>query len=117
MKKKNLVSIVLFSFVVLALLTGMTGPLQGQGNVVSKFGRAQVAGREVIVHVTVLAPAGADANQVAIDAIRNQGARPFQSDPLHHDRPDLGSILGRGLRERLGHPELQPCGGPHGWQR
>lgn len=82
MKNKSIFSIALLSFVVLALLAGMTCPLLGQGTVVSGFGRAQVAGREVIVHVTVVVPAGSNANQVALDAIRNQGARPFQSDPF-----------------------------------
>ena len=55
--------------------------LQAQGpQVVSKFGQAQVAGRDVIVHVTVVVPRGANPNQVALDALRNQGARPFQGD-------------------------------------
>ncbi len=82
MKNKSIFSIALLSFVVLALLAGMTGPPLGQGSVVSGFGRAQGAGREVIVHVTVVVPVGSNANQVALDAIRNQGARPFQSDPF-----------------------------------
>ena len=55
--------------------------LQAQApQVVSKFGQAQVAGRDVIVHVTVVVPRGANPNQVALDALRNQGARPFQGD-------------------------------------
>ncbi|MDA2930725.1 proprotein convertase P, partial [Acidobacteria bacterium AH-259-O06] len=59
----------------------MIGQLLGQSStVISKFGKAQVAGRDVIVHVTVVVPPGADANQIALDAVRNQGARPFQSD-------------------------------------
>lgn len=68
-------------FLGLSLIVGINGQLLGQGGtVVSKFGQAQVAGRNVIVHVTVIVPPGANANQVALDAIRNQGARPYQSD-------------------------------------
>jgi len=81
MKQKSTSMIAVLSVVFLGLLTGVTGQLLGQGGtVVSKFGQAQVAGRTVIVHVTVVVPAGANANQVALDALRNQGARPFQGD-------------------------------------
>jgi len=34
----------------------------------------------VVVHVTVLVPPGADRNQTALDALRDQGARPFQGN-------------------------------------
>ncbi len=81
MKQKSTSMIAVLSVLFLSLLTGVTGQLLGQGGtVVSKFGQAQVAGRNVIVHVTVVVPPGADANQVALDAVRNQGARPFQGD-------------------------------------
>ncbi len=81
MKQKSTSMIAVLLVVFLGLLTGVTGQLLGQGGtVVSKFGQAQVEGRNVIVHVTVVVPPGANANQVALDAIRNQGARPFQGD-------------------------------------
>ena len=81
MKQKSTSMIAVLSVVFLGLLTGVTGQVLGQsGRVVSKFGQAQVEGRDVIVHVTVVVPPGANANQVALDAIRNQGARPFQGD-------------------------------------
>ena len=65
----------------LVAMIGLSGQALGQSpRVVSKFGHAQVEGRDVIVHVTVVVPPGADANQVALDAVRNQGARPFQSN-------------------------------------
>ena len=67
--------------VLLVAMFGVNSQVLGQSaRVVGKFGQAQVEGRDVIVHVTVTVPPGADANQVALDAIRNQGARPFQSD-------------------------------------
>lgn len=81
MQRQLTLLMALLSFSVLALPTGMGGQALGQsGTVVSRFGRAQVAGRDVLVHVTVVVPPGADANRVASDAIRNQGARPLQSD-------------------------------------
>ena len=65
----------------LVAMMGVNSQALGQSpRVVSKFGHAQVEGRDVIVHVTVVVPPGANANQVALDAVRNQGARPFQSD-------------------------------------
>ena len=45
----------------------------------SRFGQAQVAGRNVIVHVTVGVPPGVDGNRAAAEALRAQGARPFVS--------------------------------------
>jgi len=81
MKQKSTSMIAVLSVVFLGLLTGVTGQVLGQSSsVVSKFGQAQVEGRDVVVHVTVVVPPGANANQVALDAIRNQGARPFQGD-------------------------------------
>jgi hypothetical protein len=44
---------------------------------VSVYGRAQIGGRDAVVHVWVVLPPGADANQVALEALRSQGARPF----------------------------------------
>jgi hypothetical protein len=65
----------------LNLLIGANSQLLGQAaNVVSKFGQAQVGGRDVVVHVTVVVPPGVNPNQAALDALRDQGARPFQAD-------------------------------------
>ena len=44
---------------------------------VSIYGTAQVAGRDAVVHIWVVLPPGADANQTALEALRSQGARPF----------------------------------------
>lgn len=54
------------------------GALFGQGRIVGRFGEANVGGQRVIVHVTVAVPPGLDENQVADEALRGQGARPFQ---------------------------------------
>jgi len=48
-----------------------------QVRLASRFGEANVRGQRVIVHVTVAVRPGADANAVADDAVRGQGARPF----------------------------------------
>ena len=61
----------------LALLT--TTALLAQGRTFSRFGQAQAAGRNVIVHVTVGVPPGVDGNRAAGEALRAQGARPFAS--------------------------------------
>jgi Matrixin/Carboxypeptidase regulatory-like domain len=52
--------------------------LFAQGRVVGRFGEANVGPHRAIVHVTVVVPPGLDANAVAEDALRGQGARPFQ---------------------------------------
>lgn len=43
-----------------------------------KFGEANVEGRRVIVHVSVIAPPGQQ-DRIADDALRGQGARPLQA--------------------------------------
>ena len=53
--------------------------LFAQPRIVSKYGAARVQGRDVIVHVWVVVPPGLDENKVALEALRGQGARPFQS--------------------------------------
>lgn len=66
-------------FVTVALI-GSSGQALGQSSqVVSRFGQTQVAGRDVVVHVSVIVPPGAVPDQVTLDALRNQGARPFQT--------------------------------------
>ncbi len=81
MNRKSAVMIAALVFVLLSLLTAVNGQVLAQSaRVVSKFGQAQVGGRGVIVHVTVVVPRGADPNQAALAALRDQGARPFQGD-------------------------------------
>jgi hypothetical protein len=67
------------SFVCLGLFLLFATPatVLGQVRLASRFGEANIGGRRAIVHVTVAVPRGADANTVADDAVRGQGARPF----------------------------------------
>ena len=70
----------IFRFCAIAgLVLGSVAALSAQ-RVVSKYGAARVQGREVIVHVWVVVPPGLDENEVALEALRGQGARPFQGD-------------------------------------
>jgi hypothetical protein len=64
----------------MALFISVATPtiLLGQVRLASRFGEANVGGQRVIVHVTVAVPQGADANALADDAVRGQGARPFR---------------------------------------
>lgn len=62
-----------------ALLIGSVAATPPPPLVVSRLGVAQVQGQRVIVEVIVVVPPGADANEVALAALREQGARPFQS--------------------------------------
>jgi predicted secreted protein len=48
--------------------------------VISVLGAAQVKGQKVFVHITVVVPPGANANQAALAALKEQGARPLRSD-------------------------------------
>ena len=71
----------IFRFCAIAgLVLGSVAALSAQPRVVSKFGAARVAGRDVIVHMWVVVPPGLDENEVALEALRGQGARPFQGD-------------------------------------
>ena len=71
----------IFRFCAIAgLVLGSVAALSAQPRIVSKFGSARVAGRDVVVHVWVVVPPGLDGNEVALEALRGQGARPFQSD-------------------------------------
>ncbi len=70
----------IFRFCAIAgLVLGSVAALSAQ-RVVSKYGAARVQGRQVIVHVWVVVPPGLDENEVALEALRGQGARPFQGD-------------------------------------
>ena len=69
----------IFRFCAVAgLVLGSVAALSAQPRVVSKYGAARVQGRDVIVHVWVVVPPGLDGNEVALAALREQGARPFQ---------------------------------------
>jgi hypothetical protein len=63
---------------VFVILAASPNSLFAQARLASRFGEATVGGQRVIVHVTVAVPPGADENAVAEDALRGQGARPFQ---------------------------------------
>ena len=64
-------------FAAIVILATTATPSFGQIRLASRFGETTVGGERVVVHVTVAVPPGADANTVADDAIRGQGARPF----------------------------------------
>ena len=49
-----------------------------QNRIASRFGEAVIGNQRVIVHVTVAVPPGLNENDVAENALRDQGARPFQ---------------------------------------
>ena len=75
---KTRIGLLLVASAVLLLIFGAV-PASGQGKptVVSAFGKR---GGDRFVHVWVVVPPGANANEVAKDAIRGQGARPIDSD-------------------------------------
>ena len=71
----------IFRFCAIAgLVLGSVAALSAQPRIVGKYGAARVQGRDVIVHVWVVVPPGLDENEVALAALREQGARPFQGD-------------------------------------
>ena len=71
----------IFRFCAIAgLVLGSVAALSAQPRVVSRYGAARIQGRDVIVHVWVVVPPGLDENEVALAALRGQGARPFQGD-------------------------------------
>jgi hypothetical protein len=51
-----------------------------QVRLASRFGEANIGGQRVLLHVTVAVPPGANEEAVANDALRGQGARPFQPE-------------------------------------
>ena len=67
-----ILSLIAFPFPALA-----QGPdfIPGKGEVVGVFGK--IPGQDLIVHVWVVVPPGADKNEAANEALRNQGARPL----------------------------------------
>lgn len=58
------------------------GQSQGKPLVVSKMGIAKVQGKDVLVDVLVVVLPGQNANEAALAALQQQGARPFASAAL-----------------------------------
>ena len=74
------ISALMLSFIAFPLSATAQGPdsAPGKSQVVSATGK--VPGKDLIVHVWAVVPPGADKNKAAIDALRNQGARPLTHD-------------------------------------
>ena len=70
----------------LAAVAGLTlmtaAVLSAQYRVTGKFGRKQINGRNLIVHVTVAAPVGVPAGPIADRELINRGAAPLGSSPF-----------------------------------
>jgi len=76
-----LISVLLFGTIAAASQTfAQTAPnfIPGSGEVVGVFGK--IPGKDLIVHVWVVVPPGADKNEVAREALGQQGARPWAHD-------------------------------------
>ena len=91
MRSKSKLGILLAGLAVMALMGALAAtPVFGGGGtpigptIVSALGVAQVDGQDVIVDVIVQVPAGANANDIAREALAQQGARPLT-------RAELGS--------------------------
>ncbi|MFC1892860.1 matrixin family metalloprotease [Chloroflexota bacterium] len=65
-----------------SVAAGSQGESQKKPLVVSTMGLAKVQGKDVIVDVLVVVPPGQNANEAALEALRQQGARPFESAAL-----------------------------------
>jgi len=74
------ISALMLSFIAFPLSATAQGPdsTPEKAQVVSALGK--IPGRDLIVHIWVVVPPGADRSQAAIDALKNQGARPFTQD-------------------------------------
>ena len=111
----------IFKFCAIAgLVLGSVAALSAQPRVVGKFGSARVAGRDVVVHVWVVVPPGLNENEVALAALRGQGARPFQSDEftftgLVWDGPADG-VPGNDKVKEYYNPKNDPTSGGAGLQ-
>ena len=71
------ISALMLSFIAFPLSATAQGPdsIPEKAQVVSALGK--IPGRDLIVHVWVVVPPGADRNEAAIEALKNQGARPY----------------------------------------
>lgn len=65
--------------ITLALLSATGLLARPAARIVGAFGQSQAGGRNVMVHVVIGVPPGVDANQAALAALQDLGARPFQS--------------------------------------
>ncbi|MCH8833098.1 MAG: Ig-like domain-containing protein [Thaumarchaeota archaeon] len=74
------ISVLMLSFIAFPLSATAQGPdsTPEKVQVVSVLGK--IPGRDLIVHIWVVVPPGADKNEAANEALRNQGARPFTQD-------------------------------------
>ena len=74
------ISALMLSFIAFPLSATAQGPdsTPEKAQVVSALGI--VPGRDLIVHIWVVVPPGADKNEAANEALRNQGARPLTQD-------------------------------------
>ncbi len=81
MKKIMGILLALILTIALGIIPVSAAADQGNGNplVFAKLGIAQVQGQDVIVDVIVLVPPGKNPNEVALEALQQQGARPFES--------------------------------------
>jgi len=71
------ISALMLSFIAFPLSVTAQAPdfIPGKTQIVSAFGK--VPGQDLIVHVLVLVPQGSDKNEIANEAVRQQGARPI----------------------------------------
>ncbi len=71
------ISALMLSFIAFPLSATAQAPdfIPGKTQVVSAFGK--VPGQDLFVHVLVLVPQGSDKNEIANEAVRQQGARPI----------------------------------------
>ncbi len=67
----------MLSFIAFPLSATAQGPdfIPGKTQIISAFGK--VPGQDLIVHVLVLVPQGSDKNEIANEAVRQQGAKPI----------------------------------------
>ncbi len=84
MKKIMGILLALILAIALGIIPVSAAADQGNGNPLAfaKLGIAQVQGQDVIIDVIVLVPPGKNPNEVALEALQQQGARPFESASL-----------------------------------
>jgi len=92
------ISALMLSFIAFPLSATAQAPdfIPGKTQVVSAFGK--VPGQDLIVHVLVLVPQGSDKNEIANEAVRQQGARPidhteFSLNGLNWPQTNPGTVL------------------------
>ena len=88
----------MLSFIAFPLSATAQAPdfIPGKTQVVSAFGK--VPGQDLFVHVLVLVPQGSDKNEIANEAVRQQGARPidhseFSLTGLEWTPDEAGNVL------------------------